>query len=138
MPQLRQVKLLDNCSINLVGILPTGNEPTYAFGKGPGAKPVAYAIDLRDTSAVGLFAKCVGGVTGLVFTTEVTNDPLGVDGWAATNNRLPGGAYAATARTVGPGTTASLFFDPTDSPCWVRLNVTTCDGVADAFLTTEQ
>ena len=85
-------------------------------------------VDVRNSSSMTMHIKNTGGTTGLVFTTEVTGDPLGVTGWAASANRQPGGgAYAATANTVAAGASRTLFFDPTDNVCFIRLNISTND-----------
>ena len=88
-----------------------------------------YTVDVRNSSTMSLSAQCTAGTTGLVFTIEVTTDPLGLTGYAAAASRAPGGgAYAATAITVAPNAFTSRFFDPTDNVSWIRLNVTTNDG----------
>lgn len=97
-----------------------------------------FTIDVRNSSTMALHAQCTAGTTGLVFTAEVTADPLGNTGYAAAGMRAPGGgAYAATAVTVAPNAFASRFFDPTDNVAWVRLNVTTNDGT-NALVTLTQ
>ena len=100
--------------------------------------PQFFAVDLRDASSASIFISTVGGVTGTVCTFETSTDPNGLIGYGAAAYRLPGGgAYAATALTVGPGVARSVFLDPTDNICWIRLNVTTNDGTPLVVLTFE-
>lgn len=102
--------------------------PTAVWSKSGGNAAGFYRVDVRDSSSMSMHIRNTGGTTGLVFTIEVTSDPLGATGWAAAANRQPGGgAYAATANTVAAGASRTLFFDPTDNVSWVRLNISTND-----------
>lgn len=118
----------------LQAVLVDGNNtgtPTQVWSvSGPNNDAVKfYRVDVRNSTTLSAHVTQVAGTTGVVFTFEVTTDPDGLTGWAAAANRLPGGgAYAATAITVGPGVSRSFFFDPTDNVSWVRMNITTQDG----------
>lgn len=85
-------------------------------------------VDVRDCSAISLFMKATGG-TSMVFTVQVTADPEGLLGWQnAAYREGGGGAYGTTAITLVPATARSVYLDPTDNICWVRLAVTANTG----------
>lgn len=120
MPQVYTATLVDQAG--------TGTPTELWSYSGPNAGTF-FKVDVRNTSTMSLHVTQIAGTTGVVFTAEVTADPLGANGWAAAAIRAPGGgAYAATAQTVGPGVSKSFFFDPTDNVNFVRLNITTQDG----------
>ena len=106
----------------------TGTPTEFWSFSGPNAGTF-FKVDVRNTSSMAAHVTQTAGTTGVIFTLEVTSDPLGLTGWAAAALRLPGGgAYAATGQTVAPNTSRSLFFDPTDNVSFVRPNITTQDG----------
>lgn len=101
-----------------------------------GAQP---AVDIRNVTSWSLYVTSTGG-TSASFQVEGTNDPAGLTGYTALAMRQQGGgAYAATAIANTAGSVKSVFFDPTDNVCWVRVNVTANTGATsvNAFLTGE-
>jgi hypothetical protein len=96
-------------------------------------------VDIRNITAFTIYVTATGG-TSAAFQVEGTSDPTGVSGYTALANREQGGgAYASTARTVTAGSNKSVYFDPTDNVCWVRVNITANTGpsTVNAFLTGE-
>jgi hypothetical protein len=117
MPDVKQAKIVN-------GATGTGAQPAY---------------DARNTTSWTVYLTCTGG-TSASFQVEGTSDPLGASGYTALAMRQQGGgAYATTAITNNAGAVKSVYFDPTDNVCWVRVNITANTGptTVNAFLTGE-
>ena len=94
-------------------------------------------IDVRGIDAISFYVSAGAAGTTSTVTVEVTNDPDGIQGWGPVAKRaIGGGAYNVTALTVTPSTFQSGYFDPADSPTWVRFNVSVNTGnvVITAFI----
>lgn len=97
------------------------------------------AMDIRNVTSWTVYVTCTGG-TSASFQVEGTSDPAGATGFTALAMRQQGGgAYASTAITNNAGAVKSVYFDPTDNVCWVRVNVTANTGptTVNAWLTGE-
>jgi hypothetical protein len=97
------------------------------------------AFDVRNVTSWSVYVTSTGG-TSASFQVEGTNDPAGATGFAALAMRQQGGgAYATTAIANAAGATKSVYFDPADNVCWVRVNVTANTGptTVNAYLTGE-
>jgi hypothetical protein len=95
------------------------------------------AVDVRTEIALSAHIVASGGTSADVHF-EVTNDPAGLVGWKdAAFREAGGGTYATTALTVVPATARSVFFDPSDSPVWIRAVVASQTGptTLNCFLT---
>lgn len=97
------------------------------------------SIDVRNVTSWSIYLTSTGG-TSASFQVEGTADPSGAAGYAALAMRQQGGAaYATTAIANAAGAAKSVFFDPADNICWVRVNITANTGptTVNAWLTGE-
>lgn len=97
------------------------------------------AYDVRNVTSWSIYVTCTGG-TSASFQVEGTNDPAGATGFVALAMRQQGGgAYASTAIANAAGAVKSVYFDPADNVCWIRVNITANTGptTVNAYLTGE-